>query len=77
MKDVFETAAKKILLENDSNKNRRLDKSELKVLGDEIPSFMQYALENQQKTQEQPEIVQVAKKKEPLKKKYAIDEIYD
>ena len=76
MKAIFEKASKKILAENDANKNRRLDKSELISLREKIPSFLEYALRN-----DAAEKAELVKKEEPAKKEVettrALTDIYD
>ena len=46
LKPIFEKATKKLLLENDTNKNRRFDKSELALIREKVPNFLDYALDN-------------------------------
>ena len=76
MKAIFEAANKQILLDYDSNKNRRLDKAELVVIREKIPNFLQYAL-----TLEERKAEEVAKKKEEEERernrKVSIFELYN
>lgn len=76
MKLVFEKATKKIALENDTNKNRRLDKSELAQIREKIPNFLNYALENHEAEKEALDNKQVVPVKAPEKVR-SITDIYD
>ena len=78
IKPIFEKAAKKLLLENDLNKNRRLDKSEIESLREKVPSFLNYALKNDASDKQEAVRQEVRKvTAEEKEKSRPIDDIYD
>lgn len=76
VKPIFEEASKKLLLENDANKNRRLDKSELVLLRKKVPSFLNYAFEQHESEQKELEPKLITPSVKP-KVTRSINDIYD
>ena len=75
IKPIFEKASNKLLLENDSNKNRRLDKSELEIMRGKISNFLNFALKNDKAEKEQAAKKAAAEKEaKPIR---ALTDIYD
>ena len=70
----IEKASKKILVENDANKNRRLDKKEIEVLREKIGNFLEYSLKI---ADEEPAEVAKNENKKPVKEKLSVHNIYD
>lgn len=76
IKPIFEKATQKLLLENDANKNRRLDKSELIAIREKVPNFLYYALENHAAEKEEATKKLIIPIKKPEKKR-SITDIYN
>jgi Ca2+-binding EF-hand superfamily protein len=77
MKKVFDNATKKLILDNDANNNRRLDKKEIIALRDTVPDFLTYALENKEAEEELAKKPKEAEKEPEKERSNSITDIYD